>query len=84
MLDINGREVVPKQIAQLLCEVLSADPDEGVAVRILNSETELVVGCKHDEALGGVVADSEFAVFDGQVARSPDRSIVDPPIPDGN
>jgi len=63
MLDINGREIEAGMTGQLLCEVVSVDGD-GVVLRILNSETELVVGCKHDEALGGVIADSEFAVLD--------------------
>jgi hypothetical protein len=62
VLDINGHEVVPGT-AKLLCEVISVDPTEGVLVRILNSDLELVIGCKHDEALGGIVADSEFAML---------------------
>lgn len=63
MLDINGQPLAPGDPVQLLCEVVSVDPQEGVRVRILNSEMELVVGCKHDEALGGWVADSELAKF---------------------
>lgn len=63
MLDINGIEITEGGAGQLLCEVLSVEED-GVHVRILNSETELLIGCKHDEALGGVIADSEFAMLD--------------------
>lgn len=63
MRDINGQPLNPGDIAQLMCEVTSVDPREGVRVRILNSEMELVVGCKHDEALGGCIADSELVRF---------------------
>ena len=63
MLDINGQPLSTGDPVQLLCEVVSIDPEEGVRVRILNSEMELVVGCKHDEALGGWVADSELSKF---------------------
>lgn len=69
MLDINGQEILEGATGALLCEVLGMD-EEGVRVRILNSEMELVIGCKNDEALGGLVADSEFAMFfasDGMV-----------------
>jgi hypothetical protein len=66
MLDINGREVEEGRLGKLLCEVLSADPDEGLRVRILNSEIELLIGCKQDEALGGLIADSEFAMLEEQ------------------
>jgi hypothetical protein len=64
MLDINGLEVVEGSLGKLLCEILSVDPEEGVRVRILNSEMELLIGCKQDEALGGLVADSEFAMLE--------------------
>jgi len=63
MRDINGQELVAGGAAQLLCEILEVAPDEGVRVRILNSEQELLIGCKYDEALGGHVADSELAVL---------------------
>jgi hypothetical protein len=63
MFDINGQPLAAGDPVQLLCEVVSVDQAEGVRVRILNSEMELVVGCKHDEALGGWVADSELAKF---------------------
>jgi hypothetical protein len=64
MLDINGSEITERGLGQLLCEIVSVDPAEGVRVRILNSEVELLIGCKHDEALGGMVADSELAMME--------------------
>ena len=63
MYDINGQPIAEGDTVQLLCKVVSADPREGVRVRVMNSEMELVVGCKHDEALGGCIADSELAKF---------------------
>lgn len=63
MFDINGQEIVEGAAGSLLCEVVSVDPDEGIRVRLLNSELELLIGCRRDEALGGLVADSEFAVL---------------------
>jgi hypothetical protein len=67
MLDINGREFHEGGAALLLCEVLAIEP-EGVRVRIMNSDMELLVGVKHDEVLGGKVADSELTavLFDDQ------------------
>jgi hypothetical protein len=62
MLDINGQEFRKGGAALLLCEVLEV-LDEGVRVRIMNSEIELLVGAKHDEVLGGQVADSELTAF---------------------
>jgi hypothetical protein len=64
MLDINGREVAEGRLGKLLCEVLRAYPEEGLVVRILNSDVELLVGCTQDEALGGLVANSEFAMLE--------------------
>ena len=64
MFDVNGQELRAGALAQLLCEVLEVDEREGVRVRILNSETELAVGCKRDEVMG-VVADSELVAFEG-------------------
>lgn len=64
MVDINGQELREGDLAQLLCHVVSMDSAAGVLVRILNSEMTLQVGCKHDEVLGGAVADSELARFE--------------------
>jgi hypothetical protein len=64
MLDVNGRELEKGDLAQLLCEILDVDEHQGVRARILNSETELLIGCKRDEVLG-LVADSELVKFDG-------------------
>lgn len=63
MLDINGVPLRPNQLAQLLCEVLEIDDRLGVRVRVLNSSEELQTGCRHDEALGGIVADAELTAF---------------------
>lgn len=62
MLDINGQELREDGAALLLCEILEIT-NEGVRVRILNSDIELFVGAKHDEVLGGLVADSELTAF---------------------
>lgn len=64
MRDINGQELLKGHLAQLLCEVLAVEDGAGVHVRIMNSETELLIGCKHDEVLGGAVADSELTRFE--------------------
>jgi hypothetical protein len=63
MRDINGSEFRKGGCALLLCEVLDVE-DAGVRVRIMNSEMELFIGCKCDEVLGGMVADSELTAFD--------------------
>lgn len=62
MLDINGQEFREGGAALLLCEVIAIEP-EGIHVRVMNSESHFLVGCKQDEVLGGVVADSELTVF---------------------
>lgn len=62
MKDINGDELVKGAAALLLCEILSIEQHQ-VVVRIMNSDTELAVGTKHDEVLGGLVADSELTAF---------------------
>lgn len=71
MLDINGQELHEGATASLLCEILSIS-SEGIHVRIMNSETELLIGCKHDEVLGGLVADSELTAFEEQAQPSRD------------
>jgi len=48
----------------LLCEVLAIDDAEGVRLRVMNSDLEILVRAKHDEVLGGFVADSELTAFD--------------------
>ena len=63
MKDINGGEIREGGMAMLLCEVLAID-DAGVRVRVMNSELEILVGVKHDEVLGGAVADSELTAFE--------------------
>ena len=62
ILDINGQELREGDPASLLCQVVSIEP-EGLAVRIMNSEMVLQVGVRQDEALGGLVADSELTKF---------------------
>ena len=62
MLDINGQPIEEGGLALLLCEVIAIEPD-CVRVRIMNSDMELGVGAKHDEVLGGMVADSELTAF---------------------
>lgn len=65
MLDINGHELAAGDYAQLLVRIEEITP-EGIRVRIANSEMELVVGFKNDEALGGHVADSELIFLSGK------------------
>jgi len=62
VLDINGQPIEEGGLALLLCEVLDIEP-LGVRVRVMNSATDLWVGAKHDEVLGGLVADSELTAF---------------------
>lgn len=71
MLDINGAKLEVGALAQLLCEIVSID-EEGIRVRIMNSSEELLVGIKHDEVLGGDVADSELVAFEAPPARAID------------
>lgn len=63
MLDINGMPIVEGDTAQILCQVIELKPT-GVVVRIMNSDMELLIGAKHDEVLGGLVADSELTLFE--------------------
>ncbi len=70
MLDINGQEIREGGAALLLCEVLETLPD-GVRIRVMNSELEILVGARHDEVLGGSVADSELTAFLEDVAQTP-------------
>jgi len=67
MLDINGQRLRSGDEAQLLCEILAVS-EEGVRVRVMNSDLEILVGCKHDEVLGGLVADSELTLFESALA----------------
>jgi hypothetical protein len=69
--DINGGELREGGMAMLLCEVLAVD-DSSVRVRVMNSELEILVGAKHDEVLGGLVADSELTAFE------PDQRVPQP------
>jgi hypothetical protein len=68
--DINGQELIEGGAALLLCEILSIGAD-GVVLRVMNSELEIAVGAKHDEVLGGLVAESELTAFIEQ-ASAPD------------
>jgi hypothetical protein len=63
MLDINGQELRDGAAALLLCEILSIGVDQ-VLLRVMNSDLQIAVGAKHDEVLGGLVADSELTAFD--------------------
>jgi hypothetical protein len=71
VLDINSRELKAGDTAQLLCEILDVR-EPGVLVRVLNSEVQLLIGAKRDEALGGLVADPELTLF--EPAHEPDRT----------
>ena len=62
MLDINGQQFRKGGMALLLCEVVDIETNQ-LRIRIMNSEMELAVEAKHDEVLGGMVADSELTVF---------------------
>jgi hypothetical protein len=66
MKDINGGELRAGGAAMLFCEVQAIDAD-GVRVRVMNSDLEILVGYKHDEVLGGLVADSELTAFEEQL-----------------
>jgi hypothetical protein len=63
VLDVNGGQLREGGMAMLLCEVLAIEND-GVRVRVMNSELEILVGTKHDEVFGGLVADSELTAFE--------------------
>ena len=68
MLDINGQQLHEGGMALLLCEVLEIESGAGIRIRIMNSETEMLVGAKYDEVLGGEVADSELTAFSAEDA----------------
>jgi hypothetical protein len=70
MSDIHGQRFEPGGLCLLLCQVLEIETGEPayLRIRVLNSEHELAVGAKHDEALGGLVADSELTAFDPMLA----------------
>jgi hypothetical protein len=70
--DINGQEIRKGDLVQLLCEVVAVEDDVGVHVRIMNSETEMLIGCKQDEVLYGDVVDSELTLFEEQLRPDPD------------
>lgn len=76
MLDINGQELREGALAMLLCQVLDIGEDS-VRVRVLNSELEIDVGAKHDEVLGGLVADSELTAFEGAAVSSQPSVVSD-------
>jgi hypothetical protein len=63
MLDINGNPLREGDTAQVLCEVIEVT-DHGVVLRVMNSDLQLSVDAKHDEVLGGLVADSELTLFE--------------------
>lgn len=71
MMDINGSELRPHDLAKLLVEIVGFVPGgAGVIVRVLNSEEQLAVGARIDEALGGLVADSELTLFEPQLVAA--------------
>ena len=77
MLDINGQELREGGLALLLCEIVAIEP-AAVRIRIMNSDMELAVGAKHDEVLGGLVADSELTAFlENPQPEAPARSEAD-------
>ena len=60
----------------MLCEIIGID-EEGIRIRVMNSDQELLVGTKHDEVLGGDVADSELVAFEpAPVAAAADNDGV--------
>lgn len=69
MKDVNGQEIRVRDLVQILCEVREISKD-GVLVRILNSDQELLVSAAADEVLGGddLVASSELSKFSGSPA----------------
>ncbi len=76
MKDINGQELREGGYAMLLCEVVKIDAG-AVVLRVMNSDTQLAVGSKHDEVLGGMVADSELTVFEPEQYPVPGTQLVD-------
>jgi len=76
--DINGQELHKGGAGLLFCEIIEIS-EEGVLVRIMNSDLQLLVGSKHDEVLGGTVADSELTAF--VEAAEPD-GLETPPAPE--
>jgi hypothetical protein len=71
MKDINGQELREGSAALLLCEVIAIEPAQ-IVVRVMNSDMQLAVGTKHDEVLGGDVADSELTALSEVAASEPD------------
>jgi hypothetical protein len=64
MKDINGGELREGGAAMLLCEVVAIESDS-VRVRVMNTDDLYIdVAAKHDEVLGGMVADSELTAFE--------------------
>jgi len=59
VLDINGQELREGGAALLLCEIVAFE-SEGIHIRVMNSDHELLVATHNDEVLGGEVADSEL------------------------
>jgi hypothetical protein len=75
MLDINGHEINEGGAGLLLCEILAIESG-GVRIRIMNSDLEMLVGAKHDEVMGGMVADSELTAFQEVAEPVPSRSYI--------
>jgi hypothetical protein len=78
ILDINGQELHEGDPVSLLCQITAIET-EGIAVRIMNSEMVLQVGIRQDEALGGLVADSELTKF-MEIERTAPTQEKDPEI----
>jgi len=62
MLDITGKPIEEGAAVQLLCTVRRVDEKEGITIRVMNSEMELLVSLQHDEVLG-LRAASELLVI---------------------
>ncbi len=83
MLDINGQKLLQGAAASLLCEIIEISEDS-VRVRVMNSELEIEVEVKHDEVLGGLVADSELTAFhEARVEFQPPAQNYEPADVDG-
>jgi hypothetical protein len=79
VLDINGQPLTEGGLASLLCQIVEISGD-GVRLRILNSDEELVVSARHDEVFGGLVADSELTAFIEAPAAAPSLPDWDGPL----
>lgn len=63
MHDINGETIAADDEMQLACKVIDI-LDDGILVRILNSEMELLISYQHDEVLGTIASAELTKVVD--------------------